>query len=299
MLFDRLVFPVPANPRVPKNGGLPHEAGPVEWVPNDAEWKRWKEKGWYPEGQAQVLEWLEPVTRKVFWDAKLQEQWRIHAKELAEQHGVKDQFVATRSFLTRDLPDDVKGVVAAGPAYRTYAQVLANLKIKHTGGQTPPLGTALATVLGWEFLAPKDDGLSDKELLTRTVKFVTDETKDFKSCRRAFIDWQQKFLSKSLTKETIETALKEMQGLLDAEKKAADKLELKKIPRYAFRIAPAMVGLIAAIAGISGNIHVAELITAISLGGIAVDEAFSKSAVQGQPAPTAFLHQANRHFGEL
>ena len=70
-------------------------------------------------------------------------------------------------------------------------------------------------MLGWEFLTPEDDALSDEQLLRETLDFVTGDD-GFRRARHDFFDWQQKFL---------------------------------------------------------------------------------KSADEGLPAPTAFVHQVNRHFG--
>jgi hypothetical protein len=72
---------------------------------------------------------------------------------------------------------------------------------------------------------------------------------------------------------------------------------VRKTARYAFQIAPSVVGLGAAIAGIPGGVEIAALGAFLSIGSITVDEAVFKSAEQGQPAPAAFVHDARRHFG--
>ena len=41
MLFDRLVFPVPEQARLPENSPPIDQTGPIEWVQNPAEWARW------------------------------------------------------------------------------------------------------------------------------------------------------------------------------------------------------------------------------------------------------------------
>src|SRR5687767_284591 len=107
LLFDRLVFPVPEEARFPENSGSPIDRGPVEWTRNPAEWARWQEpdKNWDPDSQYQLLELLKPVIRKVPWDSAHHEQWRTESASLAAQ-GLPDfAFVATRTILTRDLPD--------------------------------------------------------------------------------------------------------------------------------------------------------------------------------------------------
>jgi len=297
LLFDRLVFPVPENAHFPENSGPPDSSGAVEWTPNPDEWARWQGEKWDPDGQRRLLKLLEPVVRKLPWDESHHAQWRVEAAQLAAQ-GLPDYaFVATRTVLTRDLPAYVTGVAAVGPAYRTVEDIERELRIQDTAGRTRLPGGALATVLGWEFLTPEDDRLSDEELLKETVEFVTGDD-DFRRCRRDFLDWQQKFLKEGITdQESIERAVKEMRELLEAAKTAASRLTIRKVARYAFRVAPSAVGLTLALAGIPGGFAAAAVGVFLSLGGIAVEERFLKNAEQGQPAPTAFVHHANRHFG--
>ena len=299
LLFDRLVFPVPEIAHIPENSGPPDQAGPVEWTPDPDEWTRWQqpENKWDPAGQRRLLELLNPVVRKVSWDKSRQEQWRAEAARLAAQ-GLPDYaFEATRTNLTRDLPAYVTGVTAVGPAYRRVEDIERELGIRDTAGRKQLPGGALATVLGWEFLTPEDDNLSDEQLLKETVDFVTDDN-DFQRARRAFLDWQQNFLKNGTTdQESIDRAVKEMRDLLEAAKTATRRLKLRTVARHAFRVAPTAVGLALAIAAIPGGIAAAAGGVFLSLGGIAVDEWFLKSAVEGLPAPTAFVHQANRHFG--
>src|SRR5207245_7509741 len=107
--------------------------------------------------------------------------------------------------------------------------------------------SALAAVLGWEFFAPQDDKLSDEELLKQTVAFVSGDA-EFRRRRSAFLAWQQKFLKNGSTdRESIKRAVEEMRALLEDAKKAANQLTLRKITRYAFRIAQSVVTLALAI----------------------------------------------------
>jgi hypothetical protein len=98
------------------------------------------------------------------------------------------------------------------------------LSIRDARGQKRLPGSCLATVLGWEFFTPEDARLSDEQLLRETVDFVTSDDQ-FKRSRRAFIDWQQGFLTKEgLTdRESFKVAAEEMRHLLEAEKAAASK----------------------------------------------------------------------------
>lgn len=301
MLFDRLVFPVPEYAQFPENSGPPDVKGPVEWKRNPAEWTRWRGQGWDPAGQRHLLGLLQPVIRKLPWDSEgpKHDQYRSESAKLASQ-GVPDYaFVATRTTLTRDLPAYVTGVAALGPAYRTVEEIERELGVGGPNAKRILPGGALPTVLAWEFLSPDpdDDRLSADELLKETVEFVTGD-EGFRKRRTAFVEWQQNFLRDGATdRESIERAVVEMRDLLADAKTAADKLTVRKIARYAFQIAPSAVGLAAALADIPGGVEMAGGGVFLSLGGIAVDELVFKTAEQGQPAPTAFVHDARRHFG--
>jgi hypothetical protein len=303
LLFDRLVFPVPEVAHFPENTGPPDQQGPVEWTIDPVEWARWEEprNDWNPAGQQRLLELLKPVVRKVAWDKAHREQWRKDAADLAAQ-GLPDySFVATRTALTRDLPAYVQGVGAVGPAYRTLNDIERELGITYNGGSKQLPGGALPTVLGWEFFAPDDDKLSDEELLRETLGFVTGD-QDFQRTRRSFLDWQQKFLKSGKTdRESIERAVKDMRELLEANKTATRRLKVRKVVKNAFRVAPAGVGMGLALAMIPGGLVAAGVGAFLSLGAIAVDEWFLKSAEQaaqhGLPAPTAFVQATKRHFG--
>jgi hypothetical protein len=297
MLFDRLVFPVPEDARFPENSGLPNGTGPVDWTSNPVEWARWQREQWDPDRQHELLEILNPVSRKVSWDPAHQRQWRGEAATLAAKDLPDWSFVATRTVLTRDLPSYVTGVAAMGPSYRSVDEIERELGIREVDRRTQLPSMALTTVLGWEFLTPDDDRLSDEELLKETVAFVAGDT-TFQRRRRAFLDWQQGFLMDGRTdRESIERAVTQMRGLLDEAKAAAQKLTVRKVGKYVFRLAPSALGLALAAAGVPSGIETAAGAAFLSLGGWVVDEWLFKSAEQTQIAPTAFVQHARRHFG--
>jgi hypothetical protein len=301
MLFDRLVFPVPEFGRVE---GDPTEVGPVEWDKNVAEWKRWEEADWDPAGQARVLGWLAPVIRKLPWNSEgpRYQTYREESARLAAQHLPDYAFHATRTVLTRDLPAYVTGVAAVGPAYRSVREIERDLKVKSASARLP--GSALASVLAWEFFAPDPDdtSVSDEKLLRDTVAFVTGDG-EFRKRRTAFNDWQQGFLQKgesggqSVTDlESIRRAVEEMSALLADARQAANRLTVRGITRYAFRLAPPALALIAIALGLP-PIASAAGSAFLAVGGIAVDVKLFKNAEQGCPPPTAFVQDAQRHFG--
>ena len=298
MLFDRLVFPVPQVGKFPE-GSNPMEIGPVGWSRNPKEWARWEKKEWDPEAQSKLLDLLNPVVRKVPWssEGKMDEDYREEAAKLAADDVPEYAFNATRTLLTRDLPAYVDSVPAIGPVYRTFDDFAREAgKNMRAGTQAIP-GYKLATVLASEFFVPdiNEERLSDEKLLSKTVKFVAEDT-DFRKRRTAFIDWQQNFLRDGRTdRESIVRAVEEMRELLNATNEAAKKLTIRKVARYGFRLAPALVGMAAALAG-GGPLFAAGGIF-LSVGGIVVDEKVFKAAEQPQSLPAAFVHDARRHFG--
>jgi hypothetical protein len=180
--------------------------------------------------------------------------------------------------------------------YRTFNEFV-HARGYHKMGMTEPLpGQVLANVLASEFFVPdlSDEKLSDEKLLTETVKFVVEDA-EFRKRRTAFIDWQQQFLRNGATdRETIGRAVKEMRELLEAANSAANRLTIRKVARYLFRLAPSALGMAAALAG-GGPMFAAGGVF-LSVGAIVVDEKVFKSAEQGQSPATAFVHDARRHF---
>jgi hypothetical protein len=298
MLFDRLVFPVPAVGSFPENSGPPTKNGPVDWKTNPMEWARWENNEWDPAAQSKLLDLLSPVIRRVPWNSegKIEDEYRAEAATLAAQ-GVPDYaFAATRTLLTRDLPAYVDGV-ALGPAYRSFEEFERGGGKQTLGAREVLPGQLLANVLAAEFLVPdvNDKKLSDEKLLTEVVEFVTGDS-EFRKRRTAFIDWQQDFIRNGVTdRESIDRAVKEMRELLDSANTAAKKLTVRKVARNLFRLAPSALGVAGTLLG--GGIEFATGGVFLSFGAIAVDEKVFKSAEQWQSPTAAFVHDARRHFG--
>jgi len=298
MLFDRLVFPVPEEGRFPENSD-PTERGPVEWERNAAEWTRWEKNRWDPDAQSRLLELLKPVIRKVGWssEGKMDDDYQAEAAKLAAM-GVPDYaFTATKTLLTRDLPAYVDSVPAIGPVYRTFDEFVRERGDPKTGISGPLPGQILANVLASEFFVPdiSEQKLSDEELLRETVKFVVGNA-EFRTRRTAFIDWQQEFLRNGATdRESIARAVSKMHDLLNETNKAAKQLTIRKVTRCVFRLAPAVLGMTAAVVG--GEPMFAAGGIFLSLGDVLVDEKLFKAAEQAQSPAAAFVHDARRHFG--
>jgi hypothetical protein len=186
--------------------------------------------------------------------------------------------------------------LALGPAYRTAEEMKRELGMEDDNARRTLPGGVLPVVLAWEFFAPDptDARLSTRRLLKETVDFVDGES-DFKKQRAAFVEWQQKFLRDETTDaESVKRAVQDMRELLETAKRTTDRLTIRKVVRYAVRVAPSALGLAAAFAGIPGGVEMAAGGAFLSLGGVAVDELVFKA---GTPPPTAFVHAAQRHFG--
>jgi hypothetical protein len=93
MLYDKLVIPVP---------------------PDDAERKRWVEKGWDPDRLDRLLEILDKRAHLVNWDVERRQRWKTRfdaGADVAQGTG-QWAFGATRAELTIGLPTYVTGVQA-------------------------------------------------------------------------------------------------------------------------------------------------------------------------------------------
>jgi len=161
----------------------------------------------------------------------------------------------------------------------------------------PLPGQILANIIASEFFVPDlgEQKLSDERLLKETVEFVVGDA-EFRKRRSAFFEWQQDFVRNGATdRESIERAVKNMRELLHDTNAAANKLTIRKATRCVFRLAPAFLGMGAALAG-GGPAFAAGGIF-LSLGGLLVDEKLFKAAEQPQSPAVAFVHDARRHFG--
>ncbi len=286
MLYDRLVVPVP-----------PKEPDDVR----EREWKRWEKNGWNPERQKRLLKVLEPLVCTVEWDSEQQEQWkeRMVAAEKVSQQIPDYAFGASRTILTMDLPAYVEGVEALGVVYPSLEELEKELGVKGADGLAPLPASALATVLGREFLVLDDPRWpKDEDMLKAAVELACDS--DFRRKRTALINWQQSFLKQGLTdRVSIEDAVKKMNELLNEEQKEVRKARGQKAVRYFFCIAPSALALLTLLAGEPSEAQMIGTVGGafISPCAFTVDEWFSRSAKEGQISPEAFFHDARKHFG--
>lgn len=152
-------------------------------------------------------------------------------------------------------------------------------------------------MLGWEFLAPSDDRLTDEELLTETVAFVTGDSK-FQLHRMNFWNWQQQYLKGGMTdQESIDAAVSEMRQLVEELKDDTTRLKVEKAVRCAFRLAPPTLALAGLPFGPAGVIAGAVGGAFLSYAEVAAQEWFLKEPESNGPSPAAFVHDIRRHFG--
>jgi hypothetical protein len=298
MLFDQLVFPVPETASFPyQEEAAGSNRGRVVWSRNPAEWARWEQRKWNPAAQSSLLQLLDRVVRKVPWDDQHQEAWRKEFSKAANNHLPDYAFVATRTVLTRDLPAYVSGVEAMGPAYHSLEETQKEVGVKKRTNEQMLPGSALSEVIGWEFLAPSDDRLTDEELLKETVDFVTGDSK-FRLHRMNFWNWQQQYLKGGMTDQaSVDAAVAEMQELLEELKDDTAKLKLRKTVRCAFRIAPPTLALAGLAFGPVGAVVGAAGGAFLSYAEVAAEEWFLKKPENNGPSPAAFILDIHRHFG--
>lgn len=306
LLFDRLVFPVPMTYTLgrlldPDEPDTPKARREVVWTEDPAEWKRWECNGWEPARQKRLLRLLEPVVRRIPWDDEHQARWLEQSTKAAAAGTPDWAFQNTRLVLTSDLPKYVEGLEAIGPAYRSLDDIERDFGISRAGGRVDLPAGALATVFGWEFLAPDIEDATDEAVLKDVVAFV-DGNDELRDSRARFTAWQQDFLRDGLTdRESIERALKKGRELLEQEQTVVNKLQVKKRARYAFRLIPGVITMgVGLLTGLPPVVATGGglCVTAV---GIAVDEWLFKDAEKAKeeqkPSPTAFVSAGRRHFG--
>ena len=174
--------------------------------------------------------------------------------------------------------------------------------IRPAGPRLP--GGVVASVLAWEFFAPDpDDPDISEEKLLRIWPSSSPGTPISGMRRAAFNDWQQGFVRKGESGEepvtdleSVRRAVQRMSDLLADARQAAERLTVRKATRHAFRLAPPALTLIGLalrwppVAAAGGGAFLA-------VAGVTVDEKLFKGAEATQPAPTAFVQDAQRHFG--
>jgi hypothetical protein len=299
MLYDRLVFPVPETGSPPPYVPGAQNNPPAIWTRNDAEWARWKCKGWDPEAQEDLLRLLNPVVRKTAWSdaGPLAADYKLEAARLAADQVFDYAFQATRTLLTQGLPSYVDGVAGMGPAYGDYETfATAGRPDVAAPGSLP--GRVLADVLAAEFYVPdvEDPKVSTHDLLSRTVDFVG-ETEGFKERRSAYVEWQQGFLKEGRTDAaSIQKSVEEMRGLVRATNEATRKLKLRKIARNGFVIVPSLLGLGDVLVGGAGHPFAVGGVFA-AMGAVWVDEKLFAKAEVGRAPPVAFIQDARRCLG--
>lgn len=174
LLYDRLVIPTPA--------------------PDD--WNRW-EKRWDPDRQARLLEILGPLAEPMEWSIELRGQLDDRYSPGAAAVDVShagDPYQATRMIITDQVMDravatgDVRGVAVYAEPDRFDREwtlgrsfpfvrretVIQPGEVREAGDPLLAAQQDLARVIVTRLVVP-DDGVSDEEVLKRTVELVSDD----------------------------------------------------------------------------------------------------------------------------
>jgi len=272
MLYDRLVIPVP---------------------PNDKERERWRNLGWEPEYLNKLLNILGDRAYTVDWDEDRQQEWkaRYEAGASIAQATSDTAFAATRTQLIENLPRHVTGIQVV-TNYTAMAELERDLRLHSTNEVEIPLygGTALA-IIGHEFLVPDDPRWIHEDLLKEAVELSSERAARRK--RASFWRWQREFLDdKGITDQSaIQSALDEMQDLLEDEKALLRKKRIRTKTQFAFLIGSVTLGFMSGpltAAGVGGAF--------VSVGQFAADRLLEEPNNDADK-PVSLLRGIRKHFG--
>ncbi len=272
MLYDRLVIPRP---------------------PDEKERTRWRDAGWDPELQDQLLKILGERAYVIEWDAARQERWRNRfygGTEIAQATG-EWAFAATRTELTNGLPRNVTGIQAV-TNYHSKEELERDLGLRPSmQGEIPLYGGTAVAILAHEFLVPDDPRRTHVDLLKEAVELSSERASRRK--RAAFWRWQREFLDdKGITDQNaIEEAVEEMHDLLEEEKAAVRKKRIRTTVQFAFLVGSITLGFVSApLAPVSvGGAF-------LSVGGFVADKMLGVQAPDPDK-PVSLLRDIRKHFG--
>jgi hypothetical protein len=213
MLYDRLIVPVPADPK---------------------ERERWErpDLAWDPGWQSKVLDTVHRLEKKSNQQLIIRVPWNEHRRQVfkdtltrARAAGMEvDGYQWTAGQLLSD--DQVKRAASAGPtkprvvaAYVSREAFEKELVVEEVttddAAANPPDAQQLAMAVGRRFLVPDAGGAPseerDLELVERAARLVTKAS--FRDKRAAYNDWVERAVRERLT---TKEALGKMKELLDA-----------------------------------------------------------------------------------
>ncbi|MBI3461452.1 MAG: hypothetical protein HY000_00090 [Planctomycetes bacterium] len=271
MLYDRLVIPVP---------------------PTTDERSRWEREGWNPALLDKLLSLLGDRAYPVEWTDERQAQWKTRYESGSELARAAPDwaFAATRTELTVGLPRHITGIEAV-TAYGSVEELTKDLRVRAVDPQAPLCGSAVAAIVGREFLVPDDDRWTHEDLLKAAIDLSSDRT--YKRKRASFWRWHREFLDdKGITDQTaIIEAVEEMRDLIEEEQAAARKSKIKLTTTFAFLVGSVILGMMGGpltAVGVAGAF--------LSVGQFAADRLMEDAGREGVPA-AALLHDTRKHFG--
>jgi hypothetical protein len=290
LLYDRVVLPT-----------LPEGADPASWP-----------EAWNLARQKEVLEVLGELAVAIPWTADRRRQWqaRFDADSAAERAAAKAEaadwvrkdaaFASTRALLSdyanRNVDDALVrkltalrkarpgAALEAVSAYPSFAQFEQDVPMA-APAESP------SQVFGWEFFVPDaaTGAASDLALLRKAIKLA--ETAEFIELRGHFYGWWRDVAEAALS---VEEARSDMQTRYAAYRDIMRKQGWKAGGRYAIKVANALTGGLAELAG-----EAVATTAETFLGGaeIAGEKLLGDAAVTPRLKAAAMFHDARRRLG--
>ena len=224
LLYDRLLLPVP-----PHASDLPLDPDGTKTA--EAEWRRWKENGWDPARQGQLLGIMGDLAEPIPWTADRQAEWR---QEMANQldFAARNGFFLTGAVLEKFAPAMALSVVAVSP-YRSLKQLSSEQGIRRRIPHEPIPRSVLMAVIGQELLVPPEPDRDDFQALADAVE-VAHET-DYRTRRAALWRWQQRFVRGDHTDAlSVRAAVQEMRQLVADLRRATGREKRWKLAKKVF-----------------------------------------------------------------
>jgi hypothetical protein len=272
MLYDRLVIPVP---------------------PDDAERMRWQQQGWDPDRLDRLLKILGERAYQIKWNKERRDRWKARfdaGSDVANKTG-EWAFMTSRSELTFGLPSYFTGVQAV-TNYTSLEELESDLGLKPSPPEMMPYpGGASVAILGHEFFVPNDPRWTHEELLTEAVELSSDRPSQRK--RASFWRWQREFFDdKGITDQSaIQEAVEEMYDLLEEEKSAIVKKQIRTATQFAFLTGSVALGMVG---GPLSPVGVGAAF--ISIGRFVADK-FLESPGDSKDKPVSLFYDIKKHFG--
>ena len=214
MLYDRLVIPIPSDA---------------------TEQSRWEKERWKPNLLADLIKVLGDKARPVEWNVNRQKAWktRFDAGTYVAIDTQDWAFQATRTELTKELPNYVKGVEAF-TRYSSFPELSEDLALRKIDPNSPIPGGASTAILGHEFLGLDTENRGHMDVLAEAVDLSSQTA--FRRRRRAYWRWQREFLGEIAVTdmESLRSAIEEMRDLVADERRAIRRKRVRTTATYVF-----------------------------------------------------------------